>query len=266
MRNHLFRYATLALLPSLVAVPAVAQDDGWCEETRHWDHDRAHYCEVREFTIRNPARALRVDGGTNGGVQVEGWDESFVRVEARVSAWARSERDAADLASRIRIDEGTTIRADGPSTGRREGWAVSFRVFVPRRTDLDLRTHNGGITLADVNGRVRFDALNGGVHLERLGGDVQGQTTNGGLHVVLTGSGWTGDGLDVRTTNGGVRLYVPDDYNAHVVTGTVNGGITVDFPVMFQGRLRRTLEFDLGHGGRTVRATTTNGSVRLARR
>lgn len=266
MRDRLFRSATFTVLPVLIAVPASAQGDDWCEETRHWDRDRAHVCEVREFDIRDPGRMLRIDGGMNGGIRVDGWDASYVRVTARVSAWGRTEGDAEDIASRVRIEEGATIRADGPSMRRREGWAVSFRVLVPRRTDLDLRTHNGGIAIEDVTGQVRFDALNGGVHLERLGGDVQGHTTNGGLHVVLDGTAWDGDGLDVRTTNGGVRMYVPEDYHAHLVTGTVNGGVTVDFPVMLQGRLRRTLEFDLGNGGRTVRATTTNGSVRLARR
>ena len=92
-------------------------------------------------------------------------------------------------------------------------------------------------------------------------GDVRGRTTNGGLRVELDGDEWDGEGLDVQTTNGGVSLYIPDDYSARLVTGTVNGGIRIDFPIMVQGNIGRRITTDLGNGGKTVRVTTTNGGV-----
>ena len=54
---------------------------------------------------------------------------------------------------------------------------------MPRRSGLDLKAHNGGITIADVEGEMQFETQNGGVTLKRLGGDVRGKTTNGGLKV-----------------------------------------------------------------------------------
>jgi hypothetical protein len=48
-------------------------------------------------------------------------------------------------------------------------------------------------------------------------------------------------------------------------TGTVNGGIDIDFPVTVQGRLGREFSTTLGDGGALVRATTTNGQVRVSR-
>ena len=63
---------------------------------------------------------------------------------------------------------------------------------------------NGGISIADVSGRIDFSALNGGVVLKRVGGAVRGSTTNGGLVIELTGDRWDGDSLDVSTTNGGI--------------------------------------------------------------
>jgi len=95
---------------------------------------------------------------------------------------------------------------------------------------------------------------------------MHGRTTNGGVKVALTGSQWDGEGLDVTTTNGGVVLEVPSDYNAHLETGTVNGGVRMDFPVRVQGRLDRELSTDLGSGGPTIRARTTNGGVVVKRR
>jgi hypothetical protein len=209
---------------------------------------------------------LTVDGGTNGGVSVEGWSGTEVRVQARVWANASTEARAEELADgvRLRYDDGA-LSASGPEAGRRESWGVNWVVSVPFDTDLDIETHNGGISVREVSGRIRFDALNGGVHLEGVGGDVEGRTQNGGLHVELSGDHWQGDGLDVETVNGGVTVYVPSDYSAQLETGTVNGGIDVDFPVTVRGRIGRSLSVALGDGGAIVRAVTTNGGVNIVR-
>lgn len=58
-------------------------------------------------------------------------------------------------------------------------------------------------------------------------------------------------------------LAVPRDYNAELETGTVNGGIKLDFPVELSGRLKNELETTLGEGGAPLRVRTTNGEVRL---
>jgi len=116
-----------------------------------------------------------------------------------------------------------------------------------------------------VNGRIDFTALNGGVVLKKCGGSVHGSTTNGGLVVELSGDHWDGETLDVTTTNGGVSMSIPENYSAHLQTGTVNGSISVDFPVTVQGRLTKELALNLGSGGATVKAMTTNGGVRIKR-
>jgi DUF4097 and DUF4098 domain-containing protein YvlB len=85
--------------------------------------------------------------------------------------------------------------------------------------------------------------------------------------VELAGDSWDGGGMDVETTNGGVTMTIPDGYSAELEVGTTNGGIDIDFPVTIQGRLgRRQLRTTLGDGGSTIRAVTTNGGVRVARR
>src|SRR6266540_1714545 len=100
----------------------------------------------------------------------------------------------------------------------------------------------------------------------RLAGDVKGQTMNGGLAIDLAGAGWDGKGMDVRTTNGGVTLSIPENYSAHLETGTVNGGLKTDFPITLQGEVKRELSFDLGGGGQTISAMTTNGGVSIKRK
>ena len=137
-------------------------------------------------------------------------------------------------------------------------------MLIPSRTDVSLETHNGGIT-SPKSPAESFEGHNGGVVLKRVGGSVRGGTTNGGLVVELDGSRWDGEELDVHTTNGGIVMSVPDNYSAHLETGTVNGHLSIDFPVTVQGRITRELAVNLGSGGATVRAMTTNGGVRIKR-
>jgi DUF4097 and DUF4098 domain-containing protein YvlB len=255
------------LAAALQAMPAQAQfrtlpDDDWCRKDGSWDEER--YCEVREAVLPAAAR-ISVAAEPNGGIEVQGTDRSDIRVRAKVSTGARSEAGARALASEVRIETSPTIRVEGPSTSRREHWSVSFRLEVPLRSALFLRSHNGGISIAHVNGEIEFETTNGGVSLSALSGQVKGRTTNGGLSVRLAGTEWSGEGLDAQTTNGGVTLAVPAGYNAHLEASTVNGGMQIEFPVTVQGDIRRRLSVDLGRGGRPIQVETTNGGVVVRR-
>lgn len=268
------RYRLLpAFLAIATATPAFCQrsrsPERWLEDCREGrfsgDRDREQYCDVRQQTI--PARSqLRVDGRENGGIVVVGADRNDILVISKIQAQAGSESDAKDIASRIQIEVGDDIRADGPSTRWRSSWSVSYEIHVPRKINLDLSATNGGISIENVDGRLEFETTNGGISLTGVAGNVRGSTSNGGVDVELTGDRWSGEGLDVSTTNGGIELAIPANYNARLETGTVNGGMDIGFPVTIQGRLNRRLTTQLGSGGPPVRVTTTNGGVVLRRR
>jgi len=268
-------FSTTLLLPAILvaglAAPGHAQrrsTQQWladCRSGRWGGDDRERYCDVREETI--PARGrLRVDGRDNGGIEIIGSNRDDVLIRARIQAQAGSQSDAKSIVDQIRIDVGDEIRADGPTTRWRSSWSVSYEILVPKRLDLDLSANNGGISISDVEGRIDFETVNGGVSLTGLAGAVRGSTSNGGVEVDLTGDRWRGDGLDVRTTNGGVEVAVPTNYSARLETGTVNGGMDIGFPVTVQGRMNRRLTTQLGEGGPLVRVVTTNGGVTLRRR
>jgi hypothetical protein len=262
--NLRFVFACAGVLALAGSASAQPNDD--CRD-RGWDDDYYRHCEVRESTLA--AGPLNVDAGRNGGIQVEGWDRNEIRVRAIVNAHARSEADARQMAGGVQVSTGGgRVSASGPSTDGREWWSVSYRISVPRRSDLDLKASNGGITIAGVSGTIRFDTTNGGVRLTELSGDVRGETRNGGLTVVLSGDRWDGPGLDVQTSNGGVNLSIPEGYNAELTTRTVNGGFRSEFPLTLQGELspRRGIQTTLGAGGAPVSVRTTNGGLTLRRR
>src|SRR5215217_2732275 len=270
MYRFLGRSVLIAALVTFTGVAAFAQRDKdrslSCRENNNYNDRLVSNCEIREQTLAPSGGTIAIDGRQNGGIAVKGWDQNQVLVRARVQAGAPTAAEAEALGKQVRIEtSGAKIQATGPETRRDYHWDVSYEVFVPRRADLSLETHNGGIAIADVNGRIDFSALKGGVVLKRVGGAVRGSTTNGGLVIELAGDRWDGESLDVSTTNGGVIMSVPENYSAHLQTGTVNGSVNVDFPVNVEGKLKKQVAFDLGSGGAMVKAMTTNGGVHLKR-
>jgi hypothetical protein len=246
----------------------VVPNDAWCsDDSDQGGDDRERHCEVREATWAAGTARIDADASPNGGIEVRGWDRPQVKLRAKVVAVARTAGEASDLADQVQIDTVGGIRATGPRGTRRSHWWVSYELSVPRKASLGLRSVNGGISVRDVAGAVSFETTNGGVRLHEVAGRVHGHTTNGGLDIRLAGTAWAGEGLDVATTNGGVTLAIPADYNARVETGTTNGRLEVDFPVTLQGRIdRKHLAFEVGKGGPLVRATTTNGGVVVRKR
>jgi hypothetical protein len=274
LRRSALSLALIVIGTVVVSVPGGAQqrdrdDEGGrsgCAERRgDYDDNHARHCEERETRLQSRGGAFVVDARENGGVVVRGWSGDSVLLRAVVNTKAESEAAAAALAKEVRVVTEGTIHAEGPATTRGDSWWVTFELYVPRRSDLTLDTRNGPISVRDVTGRMQLRAVNGPLALARVGGDVHGRTTNGPIHVSLSGNRWEGTGLDAETSNGPVTLSVPASYSAHLVTGTQNGPMELGIPLTVQGRIGRHIETDIGSGGATVRAVTTNGPLTVER-
>jgi hypothetical protein len=271
------RYLTAAVLAVFVLpvglLHAQESDDEWLENCRDARGDwgsRARHCEIREAGMKPSGRPLSVEPGMNGGVEIIGWNKDSIAVTARIQVNARSIADADAIARDIKIEaSGATIRATGGSgpLGRRQNWSVSFIVMVPRRTDLTLSTQNGPLSVQDVAGQMDLSTQNGPLSLSGVGGDVHASAQNGPLMIELLGSRWDGVGLNAETQNGPADLRIPDNYNAKIEFGTVNGPMDVGFPmtVTINGRVKDRISTTLGSGGPPIRVVTTNGPMTVRR-
>jgi Uncharacterized conserved protein len=254
------------LIPARLAALEPTHNPQGCEARQSNDEHRFNYAESRDQTL-SPASLEKIHPSANGGAIVHGWQKDTVLVRSCIHATGSNESDARWLASQITAVRGPgDIEPDGPNSDRRRSWDVSYEIWLPQRSNLDVGTVNGGVTIQEVQGEIRANTVNGGVNLERLAGDVKGSTVNGGLRVVLTGDRWDGAGLHLSSTNGGITVGLPATYSATVETSTVNGGIQCDFPVTVQGRLHKQMSFQLGSGGSTIHASTVNGGIRFERR
>jgi len=227
---------------------------------------RARKCEVREQTLASVGQ-LTLDPGRNGGVSVKGWTRSDVLVRARVEAWGDSDSDASLMFSQVHVDGAAgRVAATGPESSNHSYWSVSYEVFAPQTHDLKITGVNGGISVWDVNGRLDLDTKNGALDLRRIIGDVTGKTKNGGVRLTVAGNNWQGRQLDLETKNGGVDISVPANFQARIQAETVNGGIRSDFGGVVEGSRRpRKLDLTLGGGGATLKVSTRNGGISLAK-
>ena len=259
-----------ALLLGLITYSAAAQTapafTSVCNDRSAGSNGSKTFCETRDLTLPGTGgQTLTIDGKTNGGISVQGYDGTDVRVRAKVTAWAKTDADASQLAKSVVVGTtGNALRATGPGPND-QSWAVSYEVFVPRKTALALNTLNGGISLRDLDSSVSFEAVNGGVSLTSVAGKVKGQTVNGGLHIKLTGAKWEGEGLDVQTTNGGITWDLPKAYSAKFFTSTNAGSISAaGLPITKSGFTHREVTADLGQGGASVKAVTVNGGIKVS--
>lgn len=245
--------------------PAAAQEKN-CSADHFHVNDLVSYAELREQRL--PAASTNsVNPGVNGSIRVHGWSNSDVLVKACIQAAASSDSEARALASQISLARGSgTIEPSGPSRNEQQYWGVSYEIWVPNASNLNLNANNGSISVEGVQGEIRFKTQNGSVHLTEVGGDVDGSTANGSLTIDLAGNGWKGNGLRAETTNGSVRLNLPENFSAQVHASTVNGSLKVDLPVTVTGEIGKNMSFQLGGGGPLIEATTVNGSVRISKR
>ncbi len=267
-------YLTVAVALTIAESPLLAQQDSqdarWVDQCReHGDwHSRGRFCDVRVERTAMPGGTLDIDARENGGVDVVGGSGSGLIVHELIEAEGSTDAEARDIASQVHVKLGSMIRADGPpQEGHRRQWTVSYRIEVARKVDISAESTNGPLSATDIAGHLDLRTENGPISLEDLGGTVNARTENGPLEVNLSGSRWDGTGLDAETENGPVEMNIPSNYSAHLETGTVNGPMSIGFPITVEGRLDvKRLSLDIGGGGPTVRAVTTNGPVTVDRR
>jgi len=218
----------------------------------------------------------------NGEIKVSSWSQDKVEIKAEIKVRAGSRRKAEDLLEEVEIvidhdSDRIRVKADYPKRWGRNGffnWGfgsnagvwVRYWVMVPEKTNIDLKTVNGGIGAENVEGRAELKTTNGGIEASEMKGSVSVQTTNGSVRVKVD-SFSNSDDITIRTVNGSVRLALPSNVSADLEASTVNGSIRTDFPLIVQGKLnKRHLDGKIKEGGGIIILGTVNGSVTISER
>jgi DUF4097 and DUF4098 domain-containing protein YvlB len=225
-----------------------------------------------------PLLSVKID--SNGGMYVEGSDQAAYSVTLCKAAEAGPDAELTFSQIHLSLVDGV-LRISAPTSPKR--WAAHLIIRAPKGSDLDLQVRNGPLTLTHVDGKVKVHAENGPVTvstctgeldlsshngpvtLEDNGGNQNVRSENGPVSLSLSGSSWSGAGLQASTRNGPVTLEVPSGYKSGVVLESEgHSPFHCSASVCSEGRKtwddeHKRVEF--GSGPTVVRVSTVNGPI-----
>jgi len=151
---------------------------------------------------------------------------------------------------------------EGRSNTRDNDTVVHFDVRVPYGVGFVGRTVNGEIDGESLQADAEAHTVNGSVRLTTTG-LAMASTVNGSVNVTMGRADWP-NGASFKTVNGGITLTLPDIFDAELRADVLNGSITSEFPVAVTGQMSpRRLRGRIGNGGRELVLATVNGSIKL---
>jgi len=237
--------------------------------------------QSEEKTItKAEASTLRVQAESNGGVQVQGWDQNNYSVT--LCKAARPGSEAENVLSQIKLTfSNGELGISGPSS--RHQWSAHLLIKAPRSAAMDLNVHNGPMGLFEVEGNLKVHAVNGPITVEKCkgvlnltaengpisleenSGKLNVRTQNGPITISLEGKSWNGEGLEAHATNGPVTLRVPSGYQSGVVLESDgHGPFSCAASVCNEGRKtwdENSKRVEFGSGPAVVKVSTVNGPV-----
>lgn len=223
----------------------------------------------------------------NGSITTNGADVADCDLTATIVARAATEEEARELAEKVEVSlepsgNRLTVKIKKPTHLVNKSVSVSLDATVPDRTDLELRTHNGAVRVADITGHVNATTHNGKVATERvsgavvlethngavtcteLSGDAKLKTHNGSVEAYYSETASSANDISIATYNGGIAFTAPPGLSARVDASTHNGSINTDLPITVSGKVsKRRLTGIIGSGQGRLHLETYNGSIRI---
>lgn len=212
---------------------SAAWDDCQARYDVSFDDQDAYRAQEQQTLARSSFSTLRIHDLRNGGVVVHGWDKPDVQVTVCKAVGASSQSGADGLLRQIklRINQGDVTVEGVPEDG--DVW-IGLLIQVPRGIAMQVNTHNGPLSIQDVEGNVgaetengpialrhcsgtmEVSAQNGPVSLKQGSGKVRIDLQNGPLSVELEPQAWQGEGLVAHTQNGPLSVKLPQNYRSGV--------------------------------------------------
>lgn len=164
---------------------------------------------------------------------------------------------------------------------KKPGWNanVAFEVSAPSHLDLEAETHNGRLTVRNMEGECRLETHNGTVDVEALSRRVMAETHNGGVRVVapanevqaVSHNGRMSLRLDpvgdlsgtVLTHNGSIDLTLGENTRATIDCSTHNGRIRCNRSLDHATVTRSHVRGSIGESDAILSVETHNGSIRV---
>jgi hypothetical protein len=191
----------------------------------------------------------------NGGITVNAYNGKEVIIHSRAKTSRGQERTPPESqglhrldssASGVRVEEENNVMSISTPISN----SVDLDIQVPTKTNLSLKTLNGGAILIEgVDGDIEANNNNGRVTLTDVAGSVLAYSING--NVLATLKRVTAQKpMAFTTLNGNVDVTLPGDVKANVKLRTEHGDVYTDFDVKIQPGAAPVVEDTRRSGGR----------------
>ncbi|MFZ0453817.1 MAG: DUF4097 family beta strand repeat-containing protein [Ignavibacteriaceae bacterium] len=252
--------------------------------------------EERTFSI-SPGNNLKLDV-TSGGVSITSWDKDQVYIKI-----LGNEKAEEKIKFRFFNDDSKVeliAKRKGFFSWFSSGIKLHYEIKVPSKFNINVETGGGGIYTANISGDLNLSTSGGSIKFENVegefdvstsGGSITGINFKGNLDASTSGGGlnFTGSdskikaetsggsisldysgvnkGIYLSTSGGGIRIALPEDFNASAKLHTSGGGISCELTANNARKISHT-EFiaDLNKGGNPLYAETSGGSISVAKK
>ncbi len=212
----------------------------------------------------------------NGNIDISSWGEDKVSIIAYKRVYSSRGGEEDDWLKKIEIDidqQGDKIKIETHMPGHQDGFfgkifnrqkisfTVDYEIQVPKKIDLNIQTANGDVDILAIEGRIRLETTNGNIDASRIEGLAKCKTTNGSIRIEFEEVP-DEDKMSFVTTNGSIKIYLPDDFGGEFDIKTVNGNIDSDFPISIKGRWpQKHFHGKVNEGNCDLYCSTVNGSI-----
>jgi hypothetical protein len=183
-------------------------------------------------------------------VQVTGTDAAEITVTANLAEKGKGETRSDGLRRLDQEQSFELTEKDNVAVLRMAGdeaWGPQgseFKIQLPRRTALMLRTELGGdVRIENVDGDIEVSSMNGEVTLKDIGSSAVVNTMNGEINASFKTA--PQKPVSLSSMNGEINLSLPGDTKANLRMRSHNGSLLTDFP---EGVLKTKSERLTGHG------------------
>lgn len=241
--------------------------------------------EALTVSFSDPSRPGLLEVGLmEGTVTIRGTARQDVHIEATPREGARLRRPSEAPPGMRRLTPGAGFAVEERENrmtinGALPGQPVALVIEVPTRTNLEVSTMGGDVTVEAVTGELELNSLNGRVTLSGVGGSVVAHSLNGGVQATLT-SVTAGQPMAFTSLNGNVDVTLPAAVRANLELRSDHGDVFTDFDVQmteappaadrarwdprrFRVEINRVQYGTVNGGGAEFELRTFNGDVFL---
>ena len=223
-----------------------------------------------------------------GSVAVEGNDVAVCSVTAEICVQAPTEAEAIEIAEQvqIRLEPGSnrlTIEADKPRVKNNRSIGISYKITIPRQTNIEAASSYGSVNLSGIKGSVDASTsfgsigcrdIDGGIKLETAYGSVDCNeiafdamtvhSSFGGVNIKCSDEASADMQADISTDYGSINFKAPTGFAGEVDVSTSYGSVETALPVTLEGKIsNRQMQGVIGEGDGSLRLKTSFGSVKL---